>query len=288
MDEGLDKDDMFRMVEDEFLDMAKQFTQHLHAAEYQRLKKAARSQNAAVINSISRPVSIRMPDQTRRKVESVTRAKKQAAALQGLVRKQGRGSGSDEDSDNNGGAWLGTALHGLMESPRKSTVSLTKYGKTTTITRAAVGFDRARLTKSLKNSPSPSPDLESFEVNDEKAKPRKRDSSETSNNDDEDLDAPVRSRSDPASNGLTTFRMTPYLDIVEQEAKTLTSSRIMKSSTSAGSSKVVEDSIDDTSSYVSSSARERIVKRLEQARLRRVKEEQEAREKLEIIPMFLQ
>jgi predicted nucleic acid-binding Zn ribbon protein len=102
MDEGLDKDDMFRMVEDEFLDMAKQFTQHLHAAEYQRLKKAARSQNAAVINSISRPVSIRMPDQTRRKVESVTRAKKQAAALQGLVRKQGRGSGSDEDSDNNG------------------------------------------------------------------------------------------------------------------------------------------------------------------------------------------
>ena len=141
------------MVEDEFLDMAKQFTQHLHAAEYQRLKKAARSQNAAVINSISRPITIRMPDETRRKVESVARAKKQAAAVQSLLRKQGHGSGSDEDSDGNGGAWLGTALHGLMESPRKSAASLIKIGKTTASTRAAAGFDRAPSLRNRLSTP---------------------------------------------------------------------------------------------------------------------------------------
>jgi hypothetical protein len=38
MEVGLDKDDRYRMVEDEFLEAAKMFTQHLHAAEYQRMK----------------------------------------------------------------------------------------------------------------------------------------------------------------------------------------------------------------------------------------------------------
>lgn len=288
MDEGLDKDDGFRMVEDEFLDMAKQFTQHLHAAEYQRLKKAARSQNVVIINSISRPVTIKMPDETRRKVESVARAKKQAATVQGLIRKQGPGSGSDEDSDDNGGAWLGTALHGLMESPRKSAASLTKIGKTTGSTRAAAGFDKPRPKKSFKHSPSSSPDLESFEVTNEKTKLRKRDPSESSNDDDDDddLDAPILPRLHPISNGSTKFIMTPSSHVIQQNPKPI-ASRTMKSSVTTSSLKAMEDDTDDASSRVSISARERIAKRLEQARARRVKEEQEARKKVEIIPMFL-
>jgi hypothetical protein len=286
MEEGLDKDDGFRMVEDEFLDVAKQFTQQLHAAEYQRMKNAAKSQNAAVINSISRPVTLRMPDETRRKVESVARAKKQAAAVQDLLWKQGQGSGSDEDSDSNGGAWLGTALHGLMESPRKSAASLSKIGKTTVSTRAAAGFDKPRPQKSFKHSPSSSPGIESFEVNHEKAKPRKQDPNESSNDDDDDLDAPIRSRLHHISNESTEFAMTPNSNVIEQNPKTIPS-RTLKSSLIASSAEVMEDDIDNTSTRVSISARERIAKRLEQARLRRVKEEQEARKKLEIIPMFL-
>jgi hypothetical protein len=291
MEEGLDRDDGFRMVEDEFLDMAKQFTQHLHAAEYQRLKKAAKSQNAAVINSISRPITVGMPDETRRKVESVAKAKKQAAAVQGLLRKQGQESGSDEDSDGNGGAWLGTALHGLMESPRKSAASLSKIVKTTISTRAAAGFDKPRSQKSFKHSPSSSPGLESFEVNHEKAKPRKRDSRESSNDDDDDdddddLDAPIRSRFRPTFNGSTKFTVTPSSYLIQQNPENIPS-RTMKSSVTASSLKATDDDIDDTSSRVSINVRERIAKRLEQARLQRAKKEQEARKKLEIIPMFL-
>ncbi len=288
MDEGLDKDDRFRMVEDEFLDMAKEFTQHLHAAEYQRLKKAARSQNAAVINSISRPISVSMPDETRRKVESVARAKKQAATVQGLLRKQGRGSGSDEDSDGNGGAWLGTALHGLMESPRKSTVSLTKIGKAMASTRATVGFDKSRPQKPFKNSSSPLQDLESFEVASHGAKCRKKDPGEFSDDDDyeDDLDAPIRSRSHPISDRSANLTTTSNRHNFQQNP-TIVNSGTMKPSIIASSAKRMEDDIDDISTRISVSARERIAKRLEQARLRRVKGEQEAREKLEIIPMFL-
>jgi len=286
MEEGLDRDDRFRMVEDEFLDVAKQFTQHLHAAEYQRMKNAAKSQNAAVINSISRPITVRMPDETRRKVESVARAKKQAAAVQGLLWKQGQGSGSDENSDGNGSAWLGTALHGLMESPRKSAASLSKI-VTTISTRVAVGFDKPRSQKSFKHSLSSSPGLESFEVNHEKAKPRKRDPSESSSDgNDDDLDAPIRSRFRPTSNRSTKFTVTPSSYLIQQNPENIPS-RTMESSVTASSLKATDDDIDDTSSRASVNVRERIAKRLEQGRLRRVKEEQEARKKLEIIPTFL-
>jgi hypothetical protein len=114
MEDGMENDDIFRMVEDEFLDTAKDFTQHLHAAEYQRMKKAAKSQNADTISSISRPVTTRMPEETRRKVESVARAKKQASVLNRLLGNRRGGSDTDDDSDGPPGPWVGTALHGLM------------------------------------------------------------------------------------------------------------------------------------------------------------------------------
>jgi hypothetical protein len=56
MEEGLDGDDAYIMVEDEFQAVAKGFTQHLHHAEYVRLKNLAKTQNASTINTISRPV----------------------------------------------------------------------------------------------------------------------------------------------------------------------------------------------------------------------------------------
>jgi len=46
MIDGLGHDDRYRMVEDEFAQTARTLTVHLHAAEYQRLKDATKSQNA--------------------------------------------------------------------------------------------------------------------------------------------------------------------------------------------------------------------------------------------------
>ena len=42
MHPGLNADDIYVMVEDEFLATAQLYTQHLHQAEYQRLKALAR------------------------------------------------------------------------------------------------------------------------------------------------------------------------------------------------------------------------------------------------------
>ena len=53
---GLEHDDRYRMVEDEFLNMAHQFTTHLHRAEYNRLKSLAKHQNADTIREIERPI----------------------------------------------------------------------------------------------------------------------------------------------------------------------------------------------------------------------------------------
>ena len=267
MDEGLDKDDGYRMVEDEFQDIAKQFTRHLHAAEYQRLKKAARSQNAAVINSISRPISIQMPDETRRKVTGILRTKKQAIAVKGLLGKENHASGTDANSDDNDGAWLGTALHSLMESPRKSAASLEEISKST---RATVVYNKSRSRKSFSDLPRTEDRCQSTEGDD----------------DADDLDAPVRSRSHPPSKGLTPF--TTRSGRHERNLETrLMPSRITKSSLDASPSVANDENMNETSASVSAIARERISKRLEQSKIRQAHEEQEARKKLEIIPMFL-
>src|SRR5271168_4042924 len=97
MNEGIDHDDKYRIVEDEFLSVAQRFTVHLHAAEYKRQQKMVKSRNADTINSISRPVTGKMPDQTRRKVEAVARAKTQKTVLAGLL---GKGVGSGDVSDD--------------------------------------------------------------------------------------------------------------------------------------------------------------------------------------------
>lgn len=49
-------DDKYRMVEDELLRVAQQFTTHLHRAEYTRLKEMTRLRNARTIREIERPV----------------------------------------------------------------------------------------------------------------------------------------------------------------------------------------------------------------------------------------
>ncbi|KAH0422104.1 hypothetical protein CcaCcLH18_13013 [Colletotrichum camelliae] len=130
MIEGLENDDKYRMVEDELFTIAGQFTAHLHAAEYQRLKTQTKSQNAETIKNISRPVVGSLTEIARRRQEELLRKKKQREALRKAKKEAGV---DDESGDETSMPWHGTSLQGLMDSPQKKEVPLT------TLTRADSG-----------------------------------------------------------------------------------------------------------------------------------------------------
>ncbi|KAK4241982.1 hypothetical protein C8A03DRAFT_29876 [Achaetomium macrosporum] len=118
MVEGIDHDDKYRMVEDEFLAVAGEFTRHLHAAEYQRLKGLAKSQNAETIQNISRPVTDEMTDLVKRRHAALDTASKQRKGIASALGK--RAKSEEEDSARR----PFTSLQGLMDSPRKQAVPL--------------------------------------------------------------------------------------------------------------------------------------------------------------------
>jgi hypothetical protein len=190
MVEGFDHDDRYRMVEDEFMTIAKTFTVHLHAAEYKRQQKMVRSRNADTINSISRPVTGKMPDHTRRRVEGVARSKEQRAAIERLVGKKKKHGGISDDSDDDVGLpYIGTTLHGLMDSPRKKAASLAKAGSIVATTRAAAGFSRP--TAHFKPHKNSVPDSPLSKRVTRFVDTKDDDETETSSDNDDDLDAPL-------------------------------------------------------------------------------------------------
>lgn len=143
--EGLDHDDAWIMVEDEFYAVAQSYTQHLHYAEYVRRKKEAKAQNATAIGEIKRPTDGRtaMPKNLQLKKEAEALAARQKEGLE-----QFAGQGDDDNDDDNDDdddddeAWAGTHLHGLMTSPRKVR-SLPGVHAIRSTTRAAAGFGQA-------------------------------------------------------------------------------------------------------------------------------------------------
>ena len=118
MIEGVDNDDKYRMVEDEFLAVAGEFTRHLHAAEYQRLKGLANSHNAEAIQNISRPVTGEMTDLVKRRHAALDTAVKQRKGIAKTLGKRGA-------RDHSLSPRPATSLRGLMDSPRKQAVPLT-------------------------------------------------------------------------------------------------------------------------------------------------------------------
>jgi hypothetical protein len=295
MNEGIDHDDKYRIVEDEFLSIAQRFTVHLHAAEYKRQQKMVKSRNADTINSISRPVTGKMPDQTRRRVEAVSRAKAQKAVLAGLLGKgAGNGDVSDDSDDADGLPYVGTTLHGLMDSPRRKAASLTKLGIIAATTRAAAGFKQpAAQSKSGQlaalQSPRPKGALPRGQ-----APQRNHDSTtESESEDDDDLDAPIpapkliapRNNSVPGPNSHSSFFKTQPTSA----GGLITNSNISKkpgSSTAMAPTKYVQSRI--TKEPVPSSSSSHRPSRLEQARRQRLKEEKKQQEKKnrDIIPTF--
>ena len=191
MDEGMDRDDKYRMVEDEFLTVAQKWTVHLHAAEYKRQEKMAKARNAETISSISRPVTDRMPDQTRRRVDGVARSKFQRSALEGLLGKKAAADDTD-DSDADELPYIGTSLHGLMDSPRTKAASLSNVGSAKTATRAAAGFHKPAQSKTdtTRRISSRSPALTNDRLPDYGPN-HQLDESTASSDEDDDLDAPI-------------------------------------------------------------------------------------------------
>ncbi|TGJ86742.1 hypothetical protein E0Z10_g2030 [Xylaria hypoxylon] len=141
MIEGIDGDDRYRMVEDEFLATAQQFTAHLHAAEYKRLKSASALENAQMIRKISRPVVGQMTDLVKIKQDRKTLIEKQRLATRKLRKGDVSGdesSGTDDLNDS----WQKQSLHGLMESPGKRARRLDGLPSATLVTRAGAGYNR--------------------------------------------------------------------------------------------------------------------------------------------------
>ncbi|KAI1090297.1 hypothetical protein F5B19DRAFT_330954 [Rostrohypoxylon terebratum] len=175
MIEGLENDDLYRMVEDEFLSTAQQFTAHLHAAEYHRLKAASKSQNADTIRDISRPVVGRMTDLVKKKQDRKTRYEKQKEVIRKAMANKGHDDSEDKDD------WPSASLYGLMESPRKQATRLDNLTKVATTTRAAAGFSTARH---LSSPTTPSRVISTLPGVKPVTKPSLRDDNETE--DDED------------------------------------------------------------------------------------------------------
>ena len=158
--EGYDNDDIYMMVEDEFVTTAHTFTMHLHQEEYERRKKQAKIRNAAM-GGLARPTDpkARMSAETRTNIKAQNAAKRHRTASDGMTDGVQRprvdsedddvGEGTDDDRDDD--PWVGTHLHKLMTSPRVSRSLIGLQGVKSS-TRAALGYGNASARE-----PSPTP-----------------------------------------------------------------------------------------------------------------------------------
>ncbi|KFZ13057.1 hypothetical protein V501_03907 [Pseudogymnoascus sp. VKM F-4519 (FW-2642)] len=276
MIDGFNNDDRYRMVEDEFLDVAKEFTQHLHAAEYQRMKNSAKAKNATTINSISRPVTTKMGGETRRKVESIARAKKQADAIKDIHGEQPREEG---DSDESQGPWLGTALHGLMEKPRASAVPLTEISGFHSTTKAAAGYKGSTVGR-METYDVLVP--EEFELTKPTSIKSTEEEGETETEDDDDdlAAAPVVTQK-----GSHIKKESIEKRNIISESGEVRQSEVIKSESFEPSS-YNQGEPTSTASTISAESKARIARRREQARIKRMKEEEDTKD-AKYMPKFL-
>jgi len=194
---GLSADDIYIMVEDEFLSVARTFTAHLHHAEYIRLKNEARNRNSATLSNISRPVDsiTTMRAETKKKKEAQAQEARTKAGVESIKGPKRPVTASDDsDIDETEGQaqpWEGTQLQRfMMTSPKKALTSLTGLQGVTSYTRAAAGYERSKLTQQSPIASQPHGPGKATA----KATATKH---ETSEDDDDDLDAPPRAPSHP-------------------------------------------------------------------------------------------
>ncbi|KAL4817387.1 hypothetical protein BDW67DRAFT_184051 [Aspergillus spinulosporus] len=142
--EGLDRDDIYIMVEDEFYTVAQTFTRHLHYAEYVRRKKEAQVRNADTIADIARPTNGITPMSVELK-KRYAADKLEARQRGGLDTALGKQLAREEDADDDPEvdvSWTGTRLEDFMLRPRKVR-SLAGLQKSRPSTRAAAGLPQS-------------------------------------------------------------------------------------------------------------------------------------------------
>ena len=173
------------MVEDEFLSTAKTFTQHIHHAEYVRLKKLAKSRGAGTLRDIDRATD----ERTEQGVE--LRLKKEAAENAG---KQKKGLKDDDESSDEDPYMHDPQLAGLMTGEVRTGKNLSGMAKVKSNTRAAAGFsqspknvgrvrDMFAENNRTKETPPPSKGKKVF-----------REEAYSTDDEDDDLDAYPRKR----------------------------------------------------------------------------------------------
>jgi hypothetical protein len=156
MKDGVAGDDIWIMVEDEFLQTARKFTQHLHHQEYQRLKKLARTQNASTIHQIQRPVD--SPTSANRELKDKSDARglrqKQGVRLKEIFNgmKSEEDLADDEELDDDDPFWHNPQLAGLM-TKKTGSRRLARVASVKSNTRAAAGFSQPLPPDSKKPYP---------------------------------------------------------------------------------------------------------------------------------------
>ncbi|KAI4094010.1 MAG: hypothetical protein LQ344_002455 [Seirophora lacunosa] len=174
-------DEIYMMVEDEFLSTAHLFTSHLHHAEYMRLKTLARDSSSSSARGnpflLSRQQQQRPTDsitamraETLRKKQADAKAARNKAALE-QMKQDARGGidvspspdlSSPSESEEAKHPWAGTSLQGLMapdaRTQQKNLTSLRGMQGIKSSTRAAKGYGmgKAHAPPPRSNNPSPS------------------------------------------------------------------------------------------------------------------------------------
>lgn len=136
MHAGFHADDIWMMVEDEFLTTAQKFTQHIHRAEYDRLRRLARSRGDRTLRSIERGTDGKTAPSTslKMKLEADGRAKK-------IKDEMSRAMGDESEEED---AYMMDAnLAGLMGGSQALGRDLRGMAKAQSNTRAAAGFVRS-------------------------------------------------------------------------------------------------------------------------------------------------
>ncbi|KAK0512007.1 hypothetical protein JMJ35_005135 [Cladonia borealis] len=210
---GLHADDIYIMVEDEFLATARAFTAHLHHAEYLRLKNAAKARSGNAVNGIGgieRPVDgiTAMRAETRKQKEAEAKEKKVRGAVDGIIAPAGEGRRRPSDGDGEGSdisdfedegerhddPWQGTQLQRFMtKSPKKGSKGLTGLQGVVSHTRAAAGFQKPEKKRDGRGG-SPTP-TSGRGVGGMKGRGGEEEEEEEDDDEDtDDLDAPTYTR----------------------------------------------------------------------------------------------
>jgi len=177
MHEGYTADDIWTMVEDEFHSTAQAYTQHIHHAEYVRLKKLARSRGADTLQAMARPTDGRTAQSTGTKLR--LEAEEKARQVRRGLKKMGVGDESEEEDEY----MHDPQLAGLMTGSQREAQDLTVLAKARSNTRAAAGFAKSPQKVRVKRQ---HPEVVSREIGIPKTKQPKSESHDSDEEDDLD------------------------------------------------------------------------------------------------------